>query len=120
MAKQVLPTFLRGVISYGDYNKWLEGKAKSHVVGDRERGFSDTSVSGYISDIHDAVLESGGRDFYTGEELDWSLLAVIYDPEGCAQIRHAANSRPYRSLDRQSGFRHLRPADEHVQELLDR
>ena len=81
MAKQALPTFLEGVISYDDYNRWLEGKAKSHVVRDRKRGFRDTSVSGYISDIHDAVLESDGRDSYTGEELDWSLLAVIYDPK---------------------------------------
>ncbi len=79
MAKQLLPTFLGGVISYDDYNRWLEGKAKSHVIRDRKRGFRDTSVSGYISDIHDAVLESGGCDFYTGEELDWSLLAVTYD-----------------------------------------
>lgn len=81
MAKQVLPTFLKGVISYDDYNKWLEGKAKSHVIRDRKRGFADTSVSSYISDIHDAVLESGGCDSYTGEKLDWSLLAVTYDPK---------------------------------------
>ena len=43
MAKQALPTFLEGVISYDDYNRWLEGKAKSHVVRDRKRGFPDTS-----------------------------------------------------------------------------
>ncbi len=79
MARQVLPTFLEGVVSHDDYNGWLERRAKSHVVEDRKR-FPDTSVSGYISDIHDAVLESGGYDSHTGEELDWSLLVVIYDP----------------------------------------
>ena len=81
MAKQALPTFLEGVISYDDYNRWLERRASSHATTDRKRGFRETSESGYLSDIHDAVLESGGCDSYTGEELDWSLLAVVYDPE---------------------------------------
>lgn len=79
MAKQALPTFLEGVMSCDDYNRWLERRASSHATTNRKRGFRDTSVSGYVSDIHGAVLESGGCDLYTGEALDWALLSVTYD-----------------------------------------
>ena len=99
------PSFLEGVLTYEEYRRWLGGKAKSHALGDRRR-WSDSgvwpSVSGYNMAIHQAVLDSEGRDFYTGEELDWALLRPgVYD----SRIR-------YDSKTRRRFF--LRPSVDHV------
>lgn len=98
-----LPRFLEGVLTRDDYVRWLQGKAQSHVVRDRRRWGDDSlSNSGYKQAIHQAVLDSKGRDYYTGEELDWSLLRRgAYD----SKIRYDPEAR--------RGFR-LRPAVDHI------
>ena len=55
--------------------RWLQRKAQAHVNRDRRRWQKKLLVSEYKRAIHAAVLESGGRDFYTGEQLDWWLLS---------------------------------------------
>jgi hypothetical protein len=73
-----LPVFLEGVVAQSGYYRWLERKADAHVKRDRKRSGLPVSEALYRRLIHDAVCASGGRDFYTGEELDWSLLST-YD-----------------------------------------
>lgn len=59
------------------YDRWLKGKAKSHVVRDRKRARKNmpyATIVQYKQMIHSAVCESKG-DFYTGLPLDWSLIS---------------------------------------------
>lgn len=70
-----LPPFLRGTLSRGVYVRWLHRKAQAHVRRDRRRWKRTLSASAYKQAIHQAVLESDGRDFYTRERLEWSLLS---------------------------------------------
>ena len=72
LRKYALPAFLIGTVEQAAYQHWLEHKARTHVRRDRKRG----TVIGeaYRVAIHAAVATGGGRDAYTGEALDWSLL----------------------------------------------
>ncbi|MBW8074723.1 MAG: hypothetical protein GJU74_04995 [Metallibacterium scheffleri] len=67
------------------YSRWLQRKAAAHVKRDRRRGNSNATVSAYKQAIHNAVVASGGRDAYTGEDLDWSLISQ-YDNEKSKQL----------------------------------
>ena len=98
-----LPPFLEGVLTRQEYVHWLQRRSKRHVVKDRGR-WNDPSLSnaGYKIAIHKAVLDSGGTDFYTGEELDWALLRPgVYD----SKVKY--------DRDRRREFR-LRPAVDHL------
>lgn len=66
--------------------RWLQGKAQAHIRRDRERGNTQGTVSEYKRAIHDAVCDSGGRDHYTGEQLDWHLIST-YSKEESKQGR---------------------------------
>ncbi len=70
-----LPNALRGVCTEAAYKKWLQRKAVAHVVRDRKRWKIPLSVADYKKAIHAAVLETGKRDSYTGELLDWGLVS---------------------------------------------
>jgi hypothetical protein len=70
-----LPSFLENKVSRDTYVRWLQRKAQAHVVRDRRRWKKALSVSDYKKAIHSAVIRSKGRDFYTGEVLDWNLLS---------------------------------------------
>jgi hypothetical protein len=59
------------------YSRWLQRKAVAHVRRDRKRERSCT-VAQYKKEIHEAVCQSGGKDFYTGQELSWALVST-YD-----------------------------------------
>lgn len=72
-AKYELPRFLTGVLNDGEYRKWLTQKAKSHAARDRRRG--EFAAPHYKEAIHAAVIRSEGRDHYTRERLDWSLVS---------------------------------------------
>ena len=80
--KYELPPFLNGTLTRKDYVDWLDLKAGSHFDRDRERFGKqmERSRANYKEDIHEAVLRSRGRDFYTCEPLDWSLIGR-YDNE---------------------------------------
>lgn len=85
--KHSLPVFLRGKVSPEAYERWLLRKARAHVKRDRKRGRRCAGAQ-YREAIHAAVLLSGGKDAYTGEELHWHLIST-YKNEDSKQGRHA-------------------------------
>jgi hypothetical protein len=80
MSKYQLPTFLEGVTTQAQYGRWLHRKAIAHVRRDRNRGNKEATNEEYKMAIHRAVEESQGKDAYTDEPLDWTLLST-YDNE---------------------------------------
>lgn len=78
--KYELPDFLTGVVNQSSYERWLHRKAVAHVRRDRKRGNISATNETYKIAIHRAVNQSSGRDFYTGEVLDWHLISQ-YDNE---------------------------------------
>ncbi len=87
-SKRSLPSFLIGQVSAEAYGRWLARKAAAHARRDQKRFANNwTSGAGYRDAIHAAVLASQGRDFYTGEQLDWSLLSK-YDNEASKVGKH--------------------------------
>lgn len=58
------------------YEKWLDKKARSIRKRNKTKDKMEKySTEDYKIAIHKAVCESAGKDFYTGEKLDWSLLS---------------------------------------------
>jgi hypothetical protein len=84
--KHTFPAFLEGKVAPVAYERWLSRKAAAHVKRDRKRGHTCTGSS-YRDGIHTAVVESLGRDAYTGEELHWQLIST-YTNEDSRQGRH--------------------------------
>ena len=70
-----MPIALRGMCEETAYKKWLHRKAVAHVIRDRKRWPFTGSVADYKKAIHQAVLQAGKHDSYTGEELDWRLIS---------------------------------------------
>ena len=79
--KYQAPTFLDGLHDQAAYERWLQRKAMAHVKRDKKRGNNSATVASYKEAIHLAVCESDGRDFYTGEELDWTLISTYNNEE---------------------------------------
>jgi hypothetical protein len=100
--KYQCPAFLTLQVSSTKYTRWLHGKAAAHVRRDKKRGNPNATVPIYQLAIHQAVLDSGGRDHYTGELLDWSLISS-YD-----NAQSKAGRRTYKA-----GFA-LLPTIDHV------
>ena len=73
-----LPPFLENTrVKREKYARWLHRKAQSHARRDNRRkepGQKKIFPSEYKQAIHRAVLDSKGRDFYTGEPLEWSRI----------------------------------------------
>lgn len=69
------PKFLSRSTNQPAYTRWLQRKATAHARRDRARWGCPVSISKYKLAIHDAVLRSKGRDFYTGERLAWHLIS---------------------------------------------
>ena len=88
LKRHSLPEFLKGRVDPLVYERWLARKAAAHLKRDRKRGYEAVSGALYRDAIHEAVVESGGRDYYTGEELDWSLLSK-YNNEESIVGRHS-------------------------------
>ena len=86
--RHAIPHFLVGRVDPLVYERWLARKAAAHLKRDRKRGYEGISGSQYRDEIHKAVVESGGQDYYTGEELDWTLLSKYNNEESIAG-RHA-------------------------------
>jgi hypothetical protein len=63
------------------FRKWLHRKAKAHVRRDKQRGFHRATVPVYKQAILDAIEESQGRDYYTGEQLKWSRIGLWRNAE---------------------------------------
>lgn len=76
-----MPTFLKHLIDQTVYERWLRRKAQAHVKRDRRRGNKTAVGEAYRGAIHAAVELSGGRDSYTGEQLNWSLISKYDNDE---------------------------------------
>ena len=74
------PAFMSASTTQAAYDRWLQRKAEAHIIRDRKRGNTVGSVSSYKQAIHRAVVLSQGKDFYTGEQLNWALIST-YDNE---------------------------------------
>lgn len=72
--KYRIPAFLESSVTQPAYESWLRGRAMAHVKRDKKRGNTNATVEAYKSAIHAAVIRSDGRDHYTGEQLDWTLI----------------------------------------------
>ncbi len=86
-SKYALPEYLAQVVSAQVYRRWLHRKAQAHAKRDRTRGYKSASVAGYKRAIQDAVVESMGVDYYTGEQLDWTLISK-YRNDAAKKHRH--------------------------------
>jgi hypothetical protein len=75
MRKYQIPKFLEGTVTQDYYERWLHRKAVAHVRRDRKRRNKTATNEEYKIAIHKAVSDSKGKDAYTGEELDWTLLS---------------------------------------------
>ena len=84
LRKHSMPKFLEGVVTPEAYERWLGRKARAHVKRDISRGYSTATYALYKEAIHAAVILSEGRDAYTGEELDWTLLSKYNNEESKA------------------------------------
>jgi hypothetical protein len=86
--RYTLPPFLvEHEITEKVYLGWLKRKARTHVKRDRKRGLNDVTEAKYRDAIHAAILKSDGKDAYTGELLDWSLISQ-YDNDASKAGRH--------------------------------
>ena len=101
-----LPEDLVGLVVQSTYERWLSHKAAAHVKRDRKRGNPSAGNSLYKVAIHKAVCLSGGRDAYTDEKLDWSLISTYSNDAS------ALNKRNYKA-----GFA-LLPTVDHVNDGL--
>jgi hypothetical protein len=85
--KYELPQFLVPFTNHKAYDRWLHRRALAQVRRDRKRGNREATNEKYKLAIHGAVLRSAGRDGYTGEALDWSLLSQYNNLESKAGQR---------------------------------
>jgi hypothetical protein len=85
------PTFLPVEITPEKYRHWLDAKTIAHVKHDKKRGNETATFADYQRAIHEAVPRSKGRDAYTGELLNWSLIGT-YD-----NARSKAERRDYKA-----------------------
>lgn len=104
--KYELPAFLVGTTTQEQYERWLRRKAVAHVRRDRKRGNLSATNEEYNIEIHRAVMESEGRDCYTGDKLDWSLIST-YENE-----RSKSGGRRYKATFA------LLPTVDHVEDGL--
>ena len=79
--KYQLPPFLERQLTRQAYVRWLHRKAQAHARRDKKKWKRPIRASDYKQAIHHAVLRSDGRDFYTHESLNWSLLSKFDGPE---------------------------------------
>ena len=75
-----LPHFLDGRVDRAKYIRWLDRKAAAHVKRDRIRLNKKIALADYKLQIHFAVEQSKGHDWYTGEVLEWEKISS-YDNE---------------------------------------
>ena len=87
--KYRLPDFLSSeTLTQVGYERWLHGRAVAHVKRDKKRGNTGATNELYKMAIHNAVIDSGGLDWYSGECVDWSLVGRYRNEESKAKGRH--------------------------------
>ena len=88
MRKYQLSNKLATLVTQEVYERWLDNKARTHLSRDRKRGNLTATNEGYEKAIHQTVCDSDGRDAYTNEELDWSLLSTYNNKKSKEGGRH--------------------------------
>jgi len=64
------------------YKRWLDRKAKSIKRRNAKKdNINHGGLKFYKDAIHKAVCSSNGKDFYTGEQLNWPLLSRFNNTE---------------------------------------
>lgn len=81
------PKFLEDIVSEKEYERWLHRKSVAHVTKDMKSGNKSASGPNYKKAIHEAVRISKGKDFYTGEILEWHLLSKWSNDDAAAGKR---------------------------------
>jgi hypothetical protein len=89
MEKYTLPPFLEGKCDPEVYRQWLDRAAPRHCRRDRRRGNISSSRREYKEAIHEAVLNGGDRDAYTGKPLRWDLIGTYDNSSGCCRMTMA-------------------------------
>ena len=77
--KYPLPDFLKGTCTESTYSSWLINKAKTLFERDKKRNqpyVRGISAVQYCRMIHEAVIQTGHYDPYTGDELRWDLIGT--------------------------------------------
>jgi hypothetical protein len=72
-----VPGCIRKKCTQQKYSRWLRAKASAHARRDRKRNRSGWTVARYKAGIHEAVVAGGGRDYYTGEPLEWQRVSTF-------------------------------------------
>lgn len=75
-----LPKCLEGRCTPEQFRDWVFAKAAAHYDRDTGRGNTVITRQVYRQAIHQAVVDSGGLDAYTGHPTDWHLIST-YDNE---------------------------------------
>lgn len=88
MRKYQLTNTMASLVDQATYERWLHRKAVAHVRRDRNRGNTTVTNEEYKIAIHQAVCESNGKDAYTGEALDWTLLSQYNNQQSKEHGRH--------------------------------
>ena len=97
------PDFVRALnVPCARYAEWLEKQAQS--CRQRDARPQKPGIDAYRERIHKAVLCSEGRDFYTGELLEWNRLNHDLPLTG-GRRRHLQRGPLYRH--EQHGLPHL-------------
>src|SRR5580698_3268746 len=76
MRKYAVPDFLSDRVDQDRYERWLRAKAMAHSRGDVKRFGQKHTAEKYRDLIHAAVSSSLGKDFYTGESLQWEKVST--------------------------------------------
>ena len=95
--KYPLPDFLVGRCEPTVYLNWLSRKASAHVKRDRKRNHNEATREIYKMAIHEAVVQSKGLDFYTGEPLAWEMISSydnVKSKEGRREYKKSLWSLP--------------------------
>ncbi|HRH82407.1 MAG TPA: hypothetical protein PLW81_15310 [Thiobacillaceae bacterium] len=88
MRKYQLTDEMQALVDQQTYERWLHRKAMAHVKRDKKRGNTSATVESYKIEIHKAVCHCKGKDAYTNEELNWSLLSKYDNDESMKHGRH--------------------------------
>ena len=74
--KWIIPECLQSKVTDEDvFRDWLTRKARSIRRRDNKRDLKVLSQSGTKQAIIDAIEQSAGRDYFTGEALDWASIS---------------------------------------------
>lgn len=74
--KYALPDAIAPKVDQTSYQRWLDRKARAHLIRDRRRGNTVATRESYMLAIHRAVCRSGGLDEYTGRPLRWEMISA--------------------------------------------